>query len=145
MAGENRNGAIEIDFGGGAQRFRLAMGEMEELQEATGVGPYRCLQRLVSGEWHVRDIRDTVRLGLIGGGMSAHDALTLTRRYVEERPDWILNASVAISVLSAALAGAPEEEPGKKDDAPKAGTKARTSRRGASPSVRSTGQPERSA
>lgn len=140
MSGENRNAAVDVDFGGGTFRFRLAMGELEELQEATGVGPYRCLQRLLGGEWHVQDVRDTIRLGLIGGGASPPDALSLTRRYVEERPDWIRNASVAISVLSAALAGAPEEQPSKKGGAPKARRRASSSRKGGSPSVRSTGR-----
>lgn len=138
MAGENRNAAVDLDFGDGSYRFRLAMGELEELQEVTGAGPYHCLRRLLAGDWHVQDVRDTLRLGLIGGGVSANEALKLTRRYVEERPDWIRNATLAIAVLSAALAGAPEEEPSKKGAAPKVGSKARSSRKGASPSVRST-------
>lgn len=127
MTGENRNAGVAVDFGAGSHQFRLAMGELEELQEATGAGPYRCLQRLLTGEWLVQDVRDTIRLGLIGGGMAAHEALTLTRRYVDDRPDWIRNAAVAVSVLSAALAGAPEEEPTKKGGAPRASRKARTS------------------
>lgn len=141
MTGEKRNAAVDLDFGGRRYRFRLAMGGLEELQELTGAGPYRCLQRLLAGEWHVQDVRDTLRIGLMGGGLTPNEAGNLTRRYVEERPDWILNATLAIAVLSAALAGAPEEEPSKKGGAPKAGSKARTSRKGASPSVRSTEPP----
>lgn len=139
MSAENRNAVVDLDFGGGSYRFRLAMGELEELQEVTGVGPYHCLRRLLAGEWHLQDVRDTLRLGLIGGGLLANDALKLTRRYVDDRPDWLRNATLAIAVLSAALAGAPEEKSSKKGGAPKANSRARTSRTGASPSVRSTG------
>ncbi len=138
MNAENRNAAVDLDFGGGTYRFRLAMGELEELQEVAGAGPYHSLRRLLAGDWHLQDVRDTIRLGLIGGGLPANDALKLTRRYVDERPDWLRNATLAIAVLSAALAGAPEEQPSKKGDAPKARSKARRSRMGASPSVRST-------
>lgn len=145
MAGENRNAAVHLDFGGGKPRFRLAMGELEELQELTGVGPYRCLQRLLAGEWHVQDVRDTLRLGLIGGGLTPNEAGNLTRRYVEERPDWLINVQLAIAVLGAALAGAPEEKPLKKGGAPKAKRKVRTSPKVASPSVRSTEPPAPSA
>lgn len=138
MAVDNRNAAVDLDFGGGTYRFRLAMGELEELQEVAGAGPYHCLRRLLAGDWHLQDVRDTLRLGLIGGGLPANDALKLTRRYVDERPDWLRNATLAIAVLSAALAGAPEEQPSKKGGAPKARSKARRSRMGASLSVRST-------
>ncbi|HEV7323528.1 MAG TPA: gene transfer agent family protein [Bosea sp. (in: a-proteobacteria)] len=145
MSEESRNAAVDLDFGGGSYRFRLAMGELEELQEVTGAGPYHCLRRLLAGDWHVQDVRDTIRLGLIGGGLSANEALKLTRRYVDERPDWIRNATLAIAALSAALAGAPEEQPSKKGGAPKVRSKARRSRTGASPSVRSTEPPPPSA
>lgn len=113
MAGENRNGAVDLDFGDGTHRFRLAMGELEELQEKTGVGPFVLLGRLIAGEWHVQDVTQTLRLGLIGGAMKPPDALNLVRRYVEQRPDWLANAALAKLVVMAALAGAPEEQPGK--------------------------------
>lgn len=141
MAGENRNAVVDLDFGDGSYRFRLGMGELEELQEATGVGPYNCLRRLLAGDWHVQDVRDTLRLGLIGGGLSANEALKKTRRYVDERPDWIRNATLAIAVLSAALAGAPEEQSSKKGDAPTAEAEGASSPTDASPSAPSTEPP----
>ncbi len=62
MAGENRNAAVDLDFGDGPHRFRLAMGELEELQEKTGVGPFALMHRLISGEWKVADVREPLRL-----------------------------------------------------------------------------------
>lgn len=113
MAGENRNGVVEFDFGDDRHRFRLALGELEELQEKTGVGPFMLMQRLITGEWRTQDVTNTLRLGLVGGGMRPLDALELVRRYVEQRPDWLSNAAAARLVIFAALAGAPEEAPGK--------------------------------
>lgn len=113
MALENRNGRIELDFADGTYGFRLAIGELEELQEKTGVGPYALLRRLLANDWRVEDVTQTIRLGLIGGGKEPVAALNLVRRYVEQRSDWLNNAMLAQAIVSAALVGAPEEEPGK--------------------------------
>ncbi|MFD2679031.1 tail tube GTA-gp10-like protein [Camelimonas lactis] len=137
---ENRNGVVETDFGDGPHRFRLAMGELEELQEKTGVGPFVLMQRFISGEWRVGDVRETVRLGLIGGGMEPLAALRLVRRYVDEKNWWISHTALAKVIMMAALAGAPEELPGK-GDAPEEMNGASNFRTDASPSARSTEQP----
>ncbi|MBX3543579.1 gene transfer agent family protein [Chelatococcus sp.] len=139
MAGENRNGAVELDFGDGARRFRLGMGELEELQEKTGVGPFRLVTRLLDGEWTVVEVRETLRLGLIGGGLEPLNALKLIRRYVVDRPDWVANAAIARLVVMAAIAGAPEEEPGK-GGAPEAASEEPNFRTVASPSAPTTEQ-----
>lgn len=115
MSGENRNGRIELDFADGTYGFRLAIGELEELQEKTAVGPYVLLQRLASGAWSASDVRETIRIGLIGGGADPIIALNLVRRYVDQATSWLRNATVAQAIVSVALSGAPEEEPGKGD------------------------------
>lgn len=140
MAAENRNGAVALDFADGAHHFRLGMGELEELQEKTGVGPFRLTERLMSGDWYVADVRETIRLGLIGGGLDPLKALGIVRNYVDGRPQWVRNALLAHVILSQALAGAPEEEPGK-DDAPEAASEAPSSPMDASPSALSTALP----
>lgn len=144
MAAENRNGAVDLDFGDGPHRFRLAIGELEELQEKTGIGPFLLLNRLIGGDWRLADVREALRLGLIGGGMEPIPALNLVRRYVDERPAWLANAALARLVLMAALSGAPEEVPGK-GAGRGSGTRRRNSRTGASPSAAITGQPQPSA
>ena len=141
MVGENRNAVIDLDFGDGPHRFRLAMGELEELQEKTGFGPFTLMHRLISGEWSVADIREPLRLGLIGGGMQPEAALLLVRRYVDQRNAWIHYAGVAKLVVMAAISGAPEELPGK-NDAPETETEAPNSPTGASSSAPSTEQPQ---
>lgn len=139
MAAENRNGTVDLDFGDGPHRFRLAIDELEELQEKTGIGPFVLLNRLIAGEWRVADVRETLRLGLIGGGMEPIEALVLVRRYVDERPAWLAHVKLAQLVVMAALAGAPEEAPGKGAGRGEK-TKRRRSRADASPSAAITGQ-----
>lgn len=123
MAFENRNAVVEADFGDGTYTFRLPLGQLEELQEKTGVGPFKLAQRMLSGEWHTQDVIQTIRLGLVGGGMPSREALTLANRYASEEAGWLQNVELAQRVIWAALAGAPEEVPGK-DSAPESGNEA---------------------
>jgi hypothetical protein len=141
MALENRNGRIELEFADGTYGFRLAIGELEELQEKTGVGPYVLLKRLLTQEWLLDDVRQTIRLGLIGGGVEPIPAKKLVERYVDQRSDWLNNAMLAQAIVSAALVGAPEELPGK-DSAPEAASEDSSYQTDALPSESSTAQPE---
>lgn len=143
MAGENRNGLVALDFADGEHRFRLAIGQLEELQEKTGVGPFVLLRRLIDGEWRIADVRETLRIGLIGGGMEPLTALRLVRTYVDERSDWMAHSALARLVVLAALAGAPEEQPGK-DHTPEAMTEASIYPTDASPSANGTEPPAQS-
>lgn len=107
----SRDGSIELDFGDGTYKFRLPWGELVHLQESCGAGPYVVLQRLQNGTWHMDDIRESIRYGLIGGGTEHQKALKLVQEYVEKRPP-VENVMFAQVVLSAALMGAPDEPVG---------------------------------
>ena len=104
------------------------------LLQGDHAGPYVILNRLNDGSSRIGDISNTIRLGLIGGGMMPVEALTKTREYVEKRPP-VENLMIAQAILSAGLVGAPEEQLGKK-----AGrrTRSKRSRTGKSGSPRST-------
>lgn len=106
-----RDATVTFDWADGTHSFRLAWGQLAELQEKCDAGPYVVLQRLHSGAWRIEDISNIIRLGLIGGGMEPAPALNLARRYVEARPpmESLIPAQV---ILSAALTGAPEEKVG---------------------------------
>lgn len=106
-----RVGSVRFDFGDGEHTFRLAIGQLRELQDKTGVGPATLLDRITTRSWRVDDIRETIRLGLIGGGMDPLDALGLVRRYVDERPI-AENVDPAFRVLMAALVGPEDDKPG---------------------------------
>lgn len=109
----SRDASLEADFGDGGHQFRLAIGELREMEEKRDAGSPLILRRLLSGEWRVDDVREVIRLGLIGGGMPALEALKLVRRYVDDIPAWTENAMLAGAILGAALMGVEDEEPGK--------------------------------
>lgn len=106
---------IEMSWADGDYRFALLIGELRELQDKTGVGPLVLYRRIASGDWHVDDMREVLRLGLIGGGMGPGKALGLVKRYVEELP-LVENVEPALKVLEWALIP-PEEDKGEGDDA----------------------------
>ena len=107
----SRTGSIDIDFAGETFPFRLAWKQLVELQEKCDAGPFFIYERLRNGHWRVQDLRETVRLGLIGAGMEPGEALKLVRAYVEDRPlaETVLTAS---AILGAAILGVEDERPG---------------------------------
>lgn len=109
----SRNGTIIMPFAGDERVFRLPWRELIQLQESRDAGPAMILARISIGYWRVEDIREIIRLGLQGGGMSATDALKLVRVQIEENPADLGGpdgfVQLAIRVLSAAIDGAPDE------------------------------------
>ena len=104
---------VSYPFGDGEYSFRLALGELQELQGKCQAGPERIYRRLVSGDWELFDVSETIRIGLIGAGMKADTALALAQRYIYEVPNWLENKKIAIVVLGAALIGPEIKNPGK--------------------------------
>ena len=115
----SRNGSVTLDWADGEHTFRLAIGQLRELQEtinkprvklgAPFIGPASLYNLLVARDAWMHEVREVMRLGLIGGGMKPVEAVDLVRTYVEERP--LAESSVhAALVLGAALFGTPEEE-----------------------------------
>lgn len=111
-----RDARVTFDWADGTYSFRLAWGQLAELQEKCDAGPYVVLQRLHSGAWRIEDISNIVRLGLIGSDMPPPQALKLVRRYIESRPP-MENLIPAQLILAAALTGAPEEKVGEENAA----------------------------
>lgn len=103
------SGKVSFQFGDGTYDFRLPLGQLRELQDKTDAGPLELHRRITGGTWRVDDLREIIRLGLIGGGTSPTDALKLVARYVDDRP---LNEAVAPAamILYFALIG-PEDDP----------------------------------
>lgn len=100
----SRHGAVEVAFGDGEFTFRLGLGELEELERKCDLGVFQIAGRLSpeSRQFRLVEVTETIRLGLIGGGMKPVDALAKVRLYVDERP---LDESrdVAYAVVLAAL------------------------------------------
>lgn len=105
--------SIDFEWADGHYQFRLPIGQLRELQEKCGAGPRVIFERLRSGMWMVDDIRETIRLGLIGGGTAPIPARALVERYVDARP-LSENVMAATSILLAAIVGVPDDNVGKK-------------------------------
>jgi hypothetical protein len=135
-----RNGLLEDDFAGGRHRFRLAIGQLEELQELTKVGPLALWNRLNNGTWFHGDIRELIRLGLIGAGMDPWEAQKMRDRYADVGA-LLPHVPLAIGIISVAL-NAPKDET--LDDAvppgePMTAEAATEDQKSSSPSPTSTG------
>lgn len=130
------NNRYETKWADGTYSFALNLAQIEELQrqcsitrDANGVAipePFgRIYTRVLSGEFYVKDLTETLRLGLIGGGTPPTRAKELIDTYVVGVPfgdytDENNNFFVCVQVLKAAMDGvAPKEgkeEPKKPED-----------------------------
>lgn len=105
-------GDISFDWADGTYKFRLGLGEIRQLQEKTGLGPLALFHRIQTDQWLVDDLRETLRLGLIGGGMRDLKALALVRDNFDNRPK-IDAKEPALRILGAFLIGVPDDPVGK--------------------------------
>jgi hypothetical protein len=124
------DGSVSLDFGDGEYSFRIAFGQWRELQESINkprleigepaIGPMGLLRALLDGNAWPHDVREVIRLGLIGGGMKADRALVLVKRHIEARA-YFQSMPTARTVLQAAMFGPPDDQVGK-EPAPAAET-----------------------
>jgi hypothetical protein len=121
------HGLITEDWGDGTYQFRLGYGQWLELDQLLQVGPLALYARLLNRQWKANDLREIVRLGLIGGGCEPLKALRLVKNYVEDRP-LLESVPFALKIMEAGLIvpdGA--RKPGEAGAAPSDATNASTS------------------
>lgn len=91
---------------GGEHAFHLGIGQLRALQSATDVGPAFLMGRIISSQWFVDDIIETIRLGLIGGGTDAVAAKKLVDRvFNENTPALYKHVLLATKILKDAIMG----------------------------------------
>lgn len=106
------DGSVDLTWGGDERHFRLGIDELLALQQKRGAGPLEIFTRLQAGTWLIEDLQETIRIGLIGGGLEGKAARVLIEAHV--RPGRLTaNVMVAQALLLNALAGDPEDEVGK--------------------------------
>lgn len=93
----NHRGEVVLDWADGTHTFRLTMTAAIELEEKCDAPIAVIARRLMLGEWKINDVRETIRLGLIGGGAKPHDALRLVRSYVDDIERYPLSESALIA------------------------------------------------
>ncbi|NJL08124.1 MAG: gene transfer agent family protein [Methylacidiphilales bacterium] len=98
------DGLLELTWGDGEHTFALTIPLIRELEEKTGSGPLAIMSRLSDGTWKVDDVRETIRLDLIGGGKTPVEALKLVQGYLDSRPI-AENLPAAIAIIGHALFG----------------------------------------
>lgn len=92
-------------FGDGEKTFAI-VGQEVELERKTGAAIGAIYTRVMTGSFQYADIIETIRLGLIGGGMSPKDAHELVEAYA--RPTPIIEAfQLAADILEARWSGTP--------------------------------------
>lgn len=107
------NGTRTIIWAGGEHQFCLAkVGLILDLEAKCDAGIATVMTRLGSGSWRLNDVREPIRLGLIGGGLAPDKAMQLVRNHVDDNP---LTSSVllAYSIIEAVMVGVPDEPVGK--------------------------------
>ncbi|GLI99118.1 gene transfer agent family protein [Sphingobium sp. BS19] len=107
--------AIDLDFADGTYTFDLKLPQLAELQEKCGAGVFAIYGRVMRGRgvldgepigmaWQGEafdiDLFETIRLGLIGGGIPATEAKKLVERYCHPAPlreSWALAAAILMA------------------------------------------------
>lgn len=97
-------------FAGQKRAFRLRLGEIEALEGLCRAGIGEIALRLVGQTYRLADVRETLRLGLMGGGMSEPAATAIMMANFDDAPMGQY-VEIAAFVLSAALAGVPPPKP----------------------------------
>lgn len=111
--------SVSLFFGDGEQRFRIAIGEFRELQEKVNgrrieagmpaIGPTTLANLLRANDAWPDDVRDVLRIGLVGGGMKPAEAHRLLVRHFDGKPP-IEFYLTAFTVLMAAFVGVAGDE-----------------------------------
>lgn len=113
----NRHAAIDLEWAGGSHTFRLGLAEIEELEASVDMSVF-LLYAAMSAQLpfaRLKHYSETIRLGLMGGGMKPVEARLLVKRYVDERP---LAESVALGEVILRAAMERVHAPSLEDDAP---------------------------
>jgi hypothetical protein len=77
----NNQGEVTAKWADGTYAFRLTVAGILELEEKCDAPFAVIFDRLSTGKFKVRDVIETIRIGLIGGGAPAAKAMTLVDRY----------------------------------------------------------------
>jgi len=105
----SRTAKVNLPFGGQKRVFQLDVPRLDELQELTDLGPEAMIRHIQNGDYKTREISETLRLGLIGGGMEPNAAAIMVERY-GSGPYVMDCKSLAYLILMAAISGAPESQ-----------------------------------
>lgn len=114
------NGTRTIIWSNGEDQFCLAkIGLLLDLEAKCNAPIGVIFGRLGSGNFSVNDIRETIRLGLIGGGRTPIQAMEIVKIHVDGNP-LALSVLTAYAIIEAVMVGVPDDPVGKKEAETKA-------------------------
>ncbi|MBZ6416006.1 MULTISPECIES: gene transfer agent family protein [Methylobacterium] len=108
MAPDTSRTAVYAAFGGRHRKLQLTLGCIGELERICTAGIGEIQLRLASHRFYAADLRETIRLGLIGGGEDLAGAEALMRFNFDQQP-LATHLQLAADLLSAAVAGVEPE------------------------------------
>jgi hypothetical protein len=108
-------GTITVAWRGGEHQFCLAkVGLILDLEDKCKAGVAGIFNRLIGDAWFVNDVRETIRLALIGGGMKPDEAMQLVRNNVDQNESGLApSVMLAVAILKAVIVGVPDDPVGK--------------------------------
>lgn len=94
-------------FAGRRRKFELRFGEIEELERLAGAGIGEIVVRLGTHRFRQADIRETIRLGLVGGGLNEAEATAIVMYSVDGVP-FGETIRLAADIMNALIKGIPD-------------------------------------
>lgn len=101
----------EIVWPGGVHTFMLNIGELRALEQKTNAGAFVTMTRLLASQWKIDDVVATIRLGLVGAGISEKEARELVDNALDVASAYRL-AITAAMVLEHSLMWDANDQPG---------------------------------
>jgi len=115
----SKSAEVVLEWADGTFLFALKGKQIEELQSVTNSAFGVIVQRVFLGTWFFGDLKHTIRLALMGGGMGAVEATRKVEMYVggaelcvplDDGPN--SPAQVAKAILGAVMFGLKDISPG---------------------------------
>lgn len=105
-------GTRTLVWAGGEDQFALTIGQLLDLETKCNAGVAVICSRLENGAWGLNDVRETIRLGLIGGGADPERAMQKVKSHVDGNADGLAHCVlVAYEVLKTVIFGVPKDDP----------------------------------
>ena len=95
-------------FGDAERTFKLTPALLVEFERLVGGGAWGTARRMFAGDATTTEVRETIRLSLVGGGENPKRAAELVETYAGATPFAELYA-LAADIMTAAMLGRPDE------------------------------------
>lgn len=105
---------VTLPFAGEERAFALPIDPLRTLQRVCDAGPMWLNARFLRGDWRVDDVRETLRQGLIGAGMTDADSTRLMKDHFDGKP-LAQFVSLAEAITAACVTGVEGTDLGERD------------------------------